>query len=255
MTSPNPLGIPATVVDATPANPHTSGLYTAATVLDSPDTERIGYGIEVIPVNCGGHGTWPAGCDPEVPDELVKEGARPATEKFPAIVTWAVDQCSLVGSNNTDGEQRANQLLRLYEQIDVEDDVAPRLLAAAGTPATVPTGADALARALGAVELAIGLTGMVGVIHASRALAPLFHDHIVVGQAGKLTTKLGNVWAFGAGYGDLGNTIVGTGPVTVRRGTVLTKSAIDARQNERISLAEREVAVSWECAAVAQNIA
>lgn len=253
MTAPVVPNIPAIDVDATPANPHSSGLYTAATVIDTED--RLGFGVRVYPVNEGAHGQWPTGCDPDVPDDLRKTGDRPGPSTFAGTVVWTTDECSLVGTTVEESTQRARQLMRLYEQLEVEAFVADELLDRAGTPATLPAGADGLKRALGAVELALAKTGMVGTIHASRALAPLLNDFIVPGQGGKLTTKLGNVWAFGGGYETLGDTIVGTGPVTVRRGSIDVHESIDPRQNQLQSLAEREIVVSWESVTVAQTIA
>lgn len=251
-----PLRMPALQVEAAPANPYTGGLFSAASVETVPDPPRLDGGLEVTPVNFGGHGTWPTGCDPD--DEgLSKDGPREGRNFHPSLIVWAADDCGLIGNSREESEARAQQLLRLYEQVDTEEHTAPRLLAAAGTPATVATGDEPIVMSLGALEAALALqTGAAGVIHADRRWAPYFAAKgQVVSVAGRLQTPLGNVWAFGAGYGALGDTLVATRPVSVRKSSISVNTVAETRRNERSSVAERYIAVSWEQGAWAQALA
>lgn len=259
MTTPVLTQMPPLQVDAEAGNPHTSGLYTAANLLTLTEPTRLEGGTELTERNCGPHGRWSTGCttDEDNPEQELVAGVRPGRRYQPSFIVWATDDCGLIGNSEQEARERSIQLQRLYEQIDAEDATAEHLLAAAGTPATVPTGADPFADAVGAVEQALGLIGVNGVIHARRGLAAKAARYglVVVGAGGKLTTPLGNTWAFGAGYGDLGNTIVGTGPVTVRRGTVDTLVVEGHRRNERTAVSQRTINVTWECATVGQAVA
>lgn len=260
MTAPTRTQLPARQYDATAANPHTGGLYTAATI-EPTDDERLDGGVEVTPVNeaTAGHGYWDTGCGPQDDPAASKEGERAGRVYSPSLIVWAADDCSLIANSAEEARARAAQLLRLYEPLDVEADTATRLLAAAGTAATAPTAtyAPAFVLAVGAVEAALGRTGVAGVIHASRdlAAAAAHFGLIVNGPGGRLTTPLGNAWAFGGGYDALGSTLVGTGPVTVRRSSVTARDTFEHRQNQRTAIAERTINVSWELATVAQKIA
>lgn len=257
MTSPTRVTMPRIQYEATPANPHTGGLYSAATLTTLADPDRLDGGVEVTPVNEGGHGFWDTGCGPQDDEAAVKAGDRPARDSGDSTIVWAADDCSLIGNSAEEAEARAAQLLRLYEPVDVEVHTAPRLLLAAGTAATAPVGDDAFAKAVGALEATLGLTGTSGVIHASRAMAAVAAKHglLVASASGRLTTPLGNAWAFGAGYGALGTTLVATGPVTVRRSSVTANNVVNTRQNERTAIAERIVNVVWELGASAQETA
>lgn len=246
---------PALLVDAVPGTPAPTGLYSAATVLDLADPTRIDGGVRVIQLNCGRAAQWQPGCGPQDDPTATKDsGPRAVDAEFPTTIVYATDDCGLVASSEDEAVTRARQIMRLQEGIQVERHAAGQLLELAGTPATAPAGPVGLKLAVGAIEQALGETGMYGVIHAPRRFAALLSDFIVPAANGVLRTKLGNYWAFGTGYEELGENIVGTGPVTVRRGPISTYSTVEHRQNERTAVAEREVNTSWECVVVSQAL-
>lgn len=177
----------------------------------------------------------------------VKGGDRAADGEFTGLIVWAVDDCG-TGAPETEQRDRAQQLLRLKERVHVEEETVPVLQTKAGAP----TAGTSLVDAVGRLELTLGGFGFAGTIHASAALAAEAADHNLIVRSGTtLLTPLGHKWAFGAGYGALGSTLVGTGPVTVHRGPVLVNTGLAHRTNERLVVAEREVAVAWECVTTA----
>lgn len=229
-------------------NPQPFGLYAAATVLESQT--RLQFGVDWWPRNCGPSGVWvPDVCpDPDTLDR--KTGDRPENVEFPPATVWATDECGLF--EPVDGmRDRAVQLLRLKEPIHVEEHTATLLLQR-DTP--LPPAAS-LVEAVGALEESLGGTlGFSGVIHARRGLAAqLAAARLVERQGTQLVTPLGNRWVFGGGYGLLGNTMVATGPVTVMRDDVTTRTAVDHTINEQQVVAERTVVVGWECPAFAAS--
>lgn len=247
-----PVLRPPRVVDAPAANPAAhQGLYTAATVVDVPDPARLSFGLTVRQTNCLATGRWAPGCiDPDAAAR--KDGRRAADKDSLTTVVYAAYRCRQEGITPTELTELSAQAMRLREHIEVEDFIAPRLLTdAAPVGAALP-----LARALGAVEEAIAGTGMTGVVHAPVSLAAAAAAaHLLVPNAtGQLTTPLGNRWAFGAGYGDLGPTLVGTGPAWVWRSTINTVAAWNMPTGEQLVVAEREVSVSWECVTAANAV-
>lgn len=258
MTTPVPrIQLPAVQYTATPANPHSGGLYSAATMVSPPDAERMQYGAEVEAVNEGSWGTWDSGCGDQDDPDAEKAAERANPRRFaPSIILWAADDCSILANSKDEAVARVNQIFRLKEEVAAETSIVTRLLSEAGTLATAPVGADAFAIAVGAVEEAIGLTGTNGVIHVRRGFAALAASKGLVVQSGNgaLRTPLGNRWAFGAGYGALGDTLVGTGPVTVRRGELSVRDVVNHRRNERSAVAERLINVSWEITTVGQEV-
>lgn len=237
------------------ANPVAGGLYTAATVETLNDPARLAWGIEVWSVNCTEVTRFDPACGAENPDkEQVSENGPTL---FDSIGVLAADECFL-GRTDAESQQRATQALRLGEQVAVEEWFAERLLTDAGTAADAPAGDPPIqfVLAVGSIEAALGARGLTGVIHAPARLAALaVHLGVATKSGARFLSPLGHTWAFGGGYGDLGNTIVGTGPVVVLQSSVQTGIGNETRRNERIAIAEREVAVGYECIAVAANVA
>lgn len=233
------------------ANPLTTGtLYTAATVQELGDPARIDGGASIQQTNYGtGYGSWPLDC-PTPADAGEKRGQRAGQLDFPAFAAWAVDECALIGTTEQEVTDLARQQLRIHEERIVSAEFAETLLDRAGTAAT----AQSIVRALGALEEALGETGVPGVIHAARRHIAALKDQIVRGPSGRLETPGGHRWAFGTGYAPLGDTLVATGPVTIYRSPVQTSVGVDQRQNERTALAEREVLPTYEGIAVAHEI-
>jgi hypothetical protein len=233
------------------ANPAPGGLYTAATVRDTGDPSRLSFGMIVESWNCGPSWIYPIDCEAEAPDPSPK-GAESRAEdmSFTGDVIGADDNCSALVPE-LEAQQRAEQLLRLHESVRVEAQLVDRLLTAAGTPTNVA----GLVAAVGALEEAIAPFGFPGVLHAAPHLAAgLAAAQLITRTGGQLLSPLGHRWAFGAGYTDLAETIVATGPVTVHRGPVVMNHGPDYPHNQRLSVAERETLVSWECWTTAVTI-
>lgn len=178
---------------------------------------------------------------------ILKTGNRNAAlDPFAAVQPWAFDQCD---PQETDAQviARATQTLRLQEPLFVESAFASRLLDDDGTPGT----ADSLLDAISQLDVALGLAGYTGVIHASRKFAAFAaNNSLIIGSAASsvLRTPLGHVWAFGGGYDDvLGDTIVATGPISIWQDDLFTQAALDPNTNTRIAVAERTVVVGYEC--------
>ena len=255
-----PIIVPTLQKDARPANPLPGGLYTAASLVELPAPARIDWGVDVRQINCGTARVWRLNCEDQ--DDTTAnpdKGSDPADVEvperrpFPAFGVLATSECSLVGTTEDEVNERAMQTMRLQEPITVEAEVVPELIDSAGT---LLTAADGIVGAVARLELALGRANMAGVIHASPVQAAWAADKglIVRGTGGKLYTPLGHQWAFGGGYEALGNTLVGTGPVTVYRSAIDPRASIDHRRNVRLSIAEREVSVTWECVTVGTTI-
>ena len=253
MTAPT-TNYPALELRAPVANPIAVGtLYRAATIEEMASPARIDGGARIEQTNGGeAYGTWPLDC-PTPGDTQDKRGERGAALSFPAFAVWAVDECSLVGVSDREAIELATQQLRLREELAVSEAFAETLLDRAGSAASAAGG---MIGALSAIEDELGRTGVRGVVHASRRhIAAAAHFGLIVrGNSGRLETPGGHDWAFGTGYGALGDTLVGTGPVTIYRTQVLTTPTIEHRQNERTVLAEREVLPTFQLTAVAHEI-
>lgn len=247
------LGVPPVHIVEPAANPAPGGLYSAALVTDIAGPSRIAGGIVRESRNIGGHGQWPLnGAD--VGDDDVKGGGIDCASlaDFDAIGVWASNDSALPGMSEQDASLSAHQTLRLTEPVEVEEFLAPKLIEAATETISVgDSEGSAIVAALSAVESQAAQTGMQLVIHAPRSVAALAASKALVVRTGnrsnmRLETPLGNVWAFGTGYGELGNVLVATGPVTVHRSPVVESQAIETKKNHRLVIVEREVAVTWD---------
>lgn len=242
--------VPPRLVTAAQANPPNRGLYAAAALVDIPDPSRIAGGIELESVNCGVTGVFDPDCG-AVNDDKVGDPA--GWESFAATTVWSADSCGTIGRADDEARQRAMHVLMMQESAQVEKWISDELLSrstAAGTvDAALTDVGDRFVAALGTVEDA--MPAVPGVVHVSIRYAALAASQgLIVRQSGVPTTPAGNRWAFGAGYGALGERLVGTGPVSVYRGTILDAVRTDVKHNDRLAVAEREVAVGWECGAV-----
>lgn len=241
------------IIDAPPVNPSPTGLFAATTwvPLDGPP-RFLADGIEIRNQNFDGlnaSGVWEADWCAS-PDDLtnddIKEGFRsPALEKFDPLVAWAFDECGLTQPSQTEVKARATQTLRLVEQQLVERAFATRLLADAGTPAA----ADDIVDAVSQLEAEFAKAGMLGVIHASAALAAFaVSKGVAKAQGSAYRSPLGHLFVFGGGYVEgLGNRIIGTSPVMGQRETDSSlRTALDTSHNRFIAIAERAYVVGYE---------
>ncbi|MGA6208047.1 hypothetical protein ACPESR_25170 [Nocardia testacea] len=237
-----------------PQTPQPFGLYsvTAPTDLDPP--ARLLSGIHWTPTNCGPSGIWQhIMCpDPEDPPAQTKTGARPDDDDFPTFVVYAVDECDLYATDTAANQARAAQLLMLHTPLWVEQVFAFELSARAEALPAVTS----LTAAVGALEQKLGEGGFSGVLHARRGLSAAAAEHrLTSAQGSTLVTQLGNKVAFGGGYTALGDTIYATGPVTIWRGPVLPRTAIDPATNQRLAIAERSIGFGWECPSTVYSVA
>lgn len=233
------------------ANPSKLGLFTAARIIERPDPNRLFDGITVESWNCGAGWVLPIECEAEIPDPP-PQGAEDRTPPlgFEGWVVGADDDCSLMVPE-AEAQQRAAQLLRLREWPSTEAKVAEVLLDMADTPTEV----DGLVAAVGALEEEVAGFGFPGVLHAApHLLAALQSAQLITRSGTQLLSPSGHRWAFGAGYGELGETIVATGPVDVHRGAVDYRHGPEHQTNERLTTAFREVVVTWECFTTAVTI-
>lgn len=160
-----------------------------------------------------------------------------------------------------------------------EQGNVPALASAASTPVTPLLASDPgldLVSALGVLEQMGQAQNDNGaqpwnggntqlVIHAPRALAALAASlRLIVPDGAVLRTPLGNVWAFGAGYGFEGPDgksnahqawIYATGPVTIRRSEPFTAEVFSQFINQNTAVAERAVLVTNECVQLAAKVA
>ena len=234
------MGLPALPVTLPPATPYTGGLYEAATLLTDGTARHIG-GVDVTDPNHGGHGTWLVP-DPEDGNGR-KAGARRERQLFPSVVAWAADTSKAVGWAEDDALARAEHVLSLTEQPDVERFTVQQLQAGDELDTS---GRTSWSDVVGALDAELAAHGHTGVLHASRAYLPhAERAGVVKRQGGRLLTPGGSVWAFGAGYAMLGTTVVATGGVVVRRSTVTTGVTFNPTNNERMAVAERVVTPYW----------
>ncbi|WP_147404077.1 hypothetical protein [Nocardia panacis] len=200
-------------------------------------------------INCGTSWVWPINCAAPAPVPSPKGTRRtPIPPAFTGDVVGGDDDCAAAVPED-EAQRRAEQHLRLQESVRVEQQLTPKLLAAAGIPDHVA----GLVAAVGVLEEAVASHGFPGVLHVAPHLAAAFANaQIVYRQGGQLLSPMGHRIACGAGYAALGQTIVATGPVTVHQGPVVITHGPD--YPHRLSVAEREVLVTWECWAHAVTI-
>lgn len=177
-----------------------------------------------------------------------KEGERPDDgDPFGPITVWAADECGPGPFSETEILIRSEQNLRLLEPIAVERELAERMLADAGTPAT----RTRLASGIAYLEGLLAETSTTGIIHASAEWAAIAANQQLLPyqQTVGLKTRLGHQFAFGGGYVDgLGTTLVATSPVFGWRDEVVVRTAMSSNpyDNRFIAIAERSVVVAYE---------
>lgn len=240
------MALPPVIVTSPPANPYPYGLYSAATVIGATDARHQG-GMALDSPNTPSHGQWPVIC-PVPEDTPDKQAQRDALPTFPAITVWAADECKAVGISAEQAQERAIQALKLAEPLEVEAFAATQLKKV--TPAET---AASLEEAVSLLEEALVSHGHTGVIHARRGLMPLL-SKVIIRQGGQLLSPGGHKWAFGGGYQELGDTLVGTGPVLIRQSPAETSEAFNSNNNVRTALAERVVSVGWEGPTLAVSV-
>ncbi|MCV7377940.1 hypothetical protein BST11_21010 [Mycobacterium alsense] len=180
-----------------------------------------------------------------------KEGDRPPdTDPFPPITVWASGTCDMTIYGQQEAMTRAEQNLRLLEQVAVERDFSIRLLA---DSAAVTVERATLPSAISYLEGLLAETNTLGIVHASPQWAAI--GAAQGGQGGlwvrsgtAIKTQLGHSLAFGGGYVDgLGLTLVATSaPIFGWRDEPALRTTAHYQTNEFIAIAERSVALAYE---------
>lgn len=243
-------------------NPSPGGLYAVTSWTETAPSEPprwLASGVQVRTHNYGGEtafGVWTADwcADPgDLTPGDIKTGTRPdGLDPFDPITVWAYDECDMTAPSKAEVRERAQQNLRLLEQVAVETEFAARAKIDAGTATAV---ADIVA-AVGSLEAAFSKTNTVGFIHASPALAaPAARFGLIQRTGAGLKTPLGHSWVFGGGYDTpLGLTLVATSPTFGWRDQVAVRETHQVEVNTFLAIAERSVVVGYEHAIGAVTI-
>lgn len=268
---------PKTIVSPPAVQPYRFGLYSVAQQ-PQPEGDHWRCGVMWEPYACDNGAPYGDQCDDPDVEKVVRDGV-PLVEAD-AFTVYDGYLCRLPGRpSEADIMDRARTALDLGEQRTVERVVWSGIAGAqivephlASPDAVVlnavdpPAAADALAlpAAIAALEhYASCEYGGQPVIHAPRSVAALMDArHLLERDGAVLRTILGTAIAF---YGCSPNTgpdgaeapdgtawLYITGPVAMRRGPVLiapdgVAAALNRTTNEVFVVAEREVAVGWDC--------
>lgn len=216
-------------------------------------------GVEIRGENYGGEGAsgvWDAPwCPPPALDGPRKDGERPGSlDPFTPMTVWAYDQCDFTAPSRAEVRQRAQQTLRLQEQVAVERKFAARLLAeAAALPAGI-TSVASLRLAVGYIEGVLAQTNTVGFIHLGAQLVAADVD-LFRRNGAAFTSPSGHTYVVGGGYVDgLADTIVATSQPYGWRDAPTLREAIDERHNTFAAVAERSFVVGVEAVVAAVTV-
>ena len=252
-------------IAAPPAGRLRYGLFNAATMADL-DTRGIGAGYQWVSDHCG--------FDIQTHDQTCVASPTKAFEEgsdiFGGDPFWVIagKRCGTVGRTEAQAQQAALAQLQTSEQTLVENvlwngdglGTIDPTLTSSGAIAVVP-GAAGAGAAIAALEAAFyAQHGYIGTIHVNTAAyAAAAYSNLIV-QGAQLTTPLGSVWSFGAGYGITGPDEVApdpgfvwafmSPPVTVWRqllDQVPARATLDRTANQWETVAERVYIVAYDC--------
>lgn len=270
--------VPGEVIAAPEPLRRRYGLLTAASgPLDLPGHGR-GGGVRFVPVTCGTAHAYPIDC--ENGSVVVPEGGKPSdpeNAEFEALpfMVLATLECGVGGYTGAELEAKVRRRLENGEQGTVEralwtgEDFQGNPLGIAN----LSTGADDIpvldddmitGVVAGLEEYAYTDQGYgyTAYIHAPVGVAAYAAEAGLVIPDGPLkVTPYGSVWIFGGGYpgtGDAGDpppaggwNLHITGQVQVWRSpdvfTYPADQTLDRSNNQRLLVAEREYAVSFDC--------
>jgi hypothetical protein len=253
--------IPSLIVAAPEPLRRRYGLFDAAAgPLDLP-AHGEGGGIRYVPLTCGTAYAYGIDCyntdNPAPAKPLDSDNEEIETGSFVVLSTL---NCSAVGYTLDEYRTKVRRRLEGAEQAAVEDafwtgaDFESNSLgirSLAGTAEDVDPGYDPglITDVLGALERYAYTEqgyGFQAVVHAPVEVAAFAAEAgLVVPDGTRKVTPMGSVWDFGA-Y-PAGNVII-TGQTTVWRTPDITiYDAFDNATNERLLVAERGYAVSFDC--------
>lgn len=247
------------------------GIFDAASgPLDLPP-HAAGGGVRYVPVGCGDAHVLGVNCytgsevPPEKPldpedNEVETDNEAPGTGVFATLATW---QCSPVGYDLAETEAKVRRRLEMNEQAAVEralwtgvdfegTDLDIRSLDAQAIPipyaATGPDDFALLSDVIAGLERWAYTDqgyGSSAYLHAPIEVAAFAAEAgLILPDGPRKMTPMGSVWVFGA-Y-PAGEIIV-TGQVTLWRGEVSVAGAFDNVTNQRLLMAERPWAASFDC--------
>jgi len=178
-----------------------------------------------------------------------KGGTRPTfPPDYEPMTAWAYDACDLTPDTQNEILLHAEQWLKLTAPVDLERSLATRMLTDAGS---LSTAVDFLT-ALGQIEIAIGLTGTLGYVHASPLLAATaaFHNCLIK-DGDVLKTPLGHTWVFGGGYADIlvsstDSVMTATSKLYGWRNPSQMLTTVEQKFNQYVAVAERSFCVGYE---------
>lgn len=238
-------------------NPSPNGLFAVTQWIESGPDDPIRWlpaGVDFFEnYNYPGDdafGVWEAEwcfSEADLTEQDVITGERAGVpDPYLAVTCWGYDECDMTSESQAEVRTRAQQVLRLREQVAAEREFAARLLVDAGTPDTASDILGAVAR----IEGLFAVTNTIGQIHASAEwAASAAQAQLIVRSGSVLRTPLGHLWVFGGGYvGGTGleDTIVGTSPTFGWRNQPVVRDAFKPENNRYFAIAERSVLVGFE---------
>lgn len=246
------VSFPPIRFDAPLVNPAPGGLYPVTVWADSGEEALrwLREGVQIRPHNYGGEdafGVWVAAWDAseaDLTEDDVKTGVRPdIPDPFEAMTVWASDEGEFFQEEPAEARRRAEQNLRLLEQVAVETQFAARMLDDATLVA-----ADDLIDAVGLLECRFAVTNTLGFIHASPKWLPRACAAQLVQRTGAgFKTPAGHTWVFGGGYVEgLGDTLVATSQPFGWRGPTKVYEASKVEHDKFTAIAERSMLVGYE---------
>lgn len=238
-------------------NPSPLGLYGAVEWISDDDNNendtgnRHLNGVEVRGANYGGEnasGVWEPAyyCSEPVPGQI-KAGERPdILDPFDPVTVWGYDECDASARSRAEVEDRAAQIVRLREQVDVEKEVGARLLLdateAVGAPILQPT----LRHVVAFLEAAIAQTSTEAYIHVS-AFWPAIDPDLFIKSGTRRVSPSGHTWVIGGGYVEtLGATMIATSKPFGWRNEITTRPAYEHSSGIYAAIAERTVTIGYE---------
>lgn len=234
------------------------GLLAAATIVPFASDREI-FGVEFESAGCGPSTPWPAACSSDAIKP--RKGGPDLITGDPFVVVDSFE-CFF----RDDATTLATTRLTLGASAAVERALWTGI---AGSHPNFADDAEVLGggvaqtidQALGLIQQQLGISSPAGgVVHVPRGMAACLSCCIAFRDGNIQRDMIGNAFAFGAGYfgaqtmGGLAlpagasGWMVGTGPVTVRRGTVNTlPPAVDVTHNLQTVISEQPYVVTVEC--------
>lgn len=248
------------------APPHS--LLSTPGVVVSRDATRVLNGVNVWGYPTGRPSLWDPCSDGTY--RTKSDASTQITERFDSFVTYAPITCSAFGVDE-EGMQELRDMSEAVLDATFSSSVE-EALAAGFDPATNPFFGDANVTVLNSgtavsagvglsfLEEAIGLTGRLGMIHATPAVVAALQAFPIGEAERRLITANGTPVVSGMGYQDVdtpwlaepGATedwIFATGMVEVHLGPVVmttTKESLDRSDNSITFRAERYVLAIWD---------